>query len=42
MLFAFDGVYRLNKDTSINFVCIEIEHAPNVKHLATFDGLRRP
>jgi hypothetical protein len=42
LLFAFDGVYRLNKDTSISFVCIEIEHAPNVKHLATFDGLRRP
>lgn len=41
-LFAFDGVYRANKDSSITFVCIEIEHAPNVKHLATFNGLRRP
>lgn len=41
-LFAFDGVYRQNKDGSVDFVCIEIEHAPNVKHLNTYDGLRRP
>ncbi len=42
VLFAFDGVYRANKDTSIDFVCIEIEHAPNVKHLSKFNDLRRP
>jgi len=41
-LFAFDGVYRQSKDGSVDFVCIEIEHAPNVKHLNAFDALRRP
>jgi hypothetical protein len=40
-LFAFDGCYRQNPDESIEFVCIEIEHAPNVRALARFDGLRR-
>ena len=41
-LFAFDGVYKKDKDGSVSFVCIEIEHAPNVKHLNAFDALRRP
>lgn len=41
-LFAFDGVYYLGPDNLTSFVCIEIEHAPNVKHLHDFDGLRKP
>lgn len=41
-LFAFDGVYRENADMSVDFVCIEIEHGPNVKHLAHYNELRQP
>ena len=40
-LFAFDGCYRQTAKGS-EFVCIEIENRPNVKHLATYDGLRKP
>jgi hypothetical protein len=40
-LFAFDGCYRQTAD-KVEFVCIEIEHQPNVKHLAKFKDLRCP
>lgn len=40
-LFAIDGCYR-KTDEGPKFVIIEIEHAPNVRHLATYRELRRP
>lgn len=41
-LFAFDGCYRETLSGDVEFVCIEIEHQPNVKHLAKFRELRCP